>query len=100
MSYTLNNMTDYTDNVESEYAEELHDEKSESNNDAQDVEPCPYCEEPLPSPLPPKLEQYLSKLQKKKLSAVESYAFCMLHAAELTHVPEGIKKGYPTAIDF
>ncbi|CAG8670027.1 1368_t:CDS:2, partial [Paraglomus occultum] len=68
MSYTLNSMTDYTDNVESEYTEELHDKESESDNDAQDVqlyEPCPYCEEPLPSPLPPELELYLSKLQKK-----------------------------------
>jgi len=46
------------------------------NQDVQAYEPCPYCEEPLPSPLPPKFEQYLSRLRKRsKLLKLKIFKF-------------------------
>ena len=38
--------------------------------------------------------------QGRRLEAVEQFEFCHIHIAEMQIVPDGIKKGYLTVIDF
>ncbi|PKC60490.1 hypothetical protein RhiirA1_425863, partial [Rhizophagus irregularis] len=38
--------------------------------------------------------------QGKRLKAVEQFEFCHAHIGEMQIIPDGIKKGYPTVIDF
>ncbi|PKK74626.1 hypothetical protein RhiirC2_820458 [Rhizophagus irregularis] len=52
---------------------------------------CPYCDEKLPSPLPNKL---------KDLKAIKQFEFCHAYIGEMQIIPDGIKKGYSTVIDF
>ncbi|CAB4406354.1 unnamed protein product [Rhizophagus irregularis] len=61
---------------------------------------CPYCDEKLPSPLPNKLKDLFMNFQGKRLKAVEQFEFCHAHIGEMQIIPDGIKKGYPTVIDF
>ncbi|KAI9264073.1 hypothetical protein BDA99DRAFT_559382 [Phascolomyces articulosus] len=37
---------------------------------------------------------------QRKASNMEQYSFCRLHRVEIIVKPEGIKKGYPSSIDF
>ncbi|RIB02072.1 RTC4-like domain-containing protein [Gigaspora rosea] len=70
---------------------------------------CPYCNETLPDPLPPRIRAYLespSKMPSSSLIAghssniVDQFEFCRLHDAESHIVPDGLQKNYPLVIDF
>ncbi|CAG8543442.1 21983_t:CDS:2 [Cetraspora pellucida] len=70
---------------------------------------CPYCNEPLPDPLPPRIRAYLespsnipslSSINGPSSSIVDQFEFCRLHDAESHIVPDGLQKNYPLVIDF
>ncbi|CAG8508031.1 5959_t:CDS:2 [Dentiscutata erythropus] len=70
---------------------------------------CPYCNETLPDPLPPRIRAYLESPSKTRLlslntghssNIVDQFEFCRLHDAESHIVPDGLQKNYPLVIDF
>lgn len=48
----------------------------------------------------PKLLHDYNCLRTKSKNVVDQFEFCRLHMAEQVIVPEGIRKGYPSKIDF
>ncbi|RHZ67805.1 hypothetical protein Glove_299g91 [Diversispora epigaea] len=83
------------------------DQESDKESTNQTIE-CPYCFEPLPNPLPPKLKEKLAQIDsnngklkgKKRKSFFDDDEFCKLHEAELKIISQGISKGYPQTIDY
>ncbi|KAF8955078.1 hypothetical protein BGZ46_002738 [Entomortierella lignicola] len=67
---------------------------------------CPYCDDALPEQMSAKLESELSKINREKVvelrrARVErEYNFCRLHIAESKAIPDGLKRDYPSVIDF
>ncbi|CAG8641042.1 11244_t:CDS:2 [Acaulospora morrowiae] len=77
---------------------------------------CPYCNEILPTPLPPRIKAYLSSIDSssdspghtpslsillnRSTNVVDQFEFCRLHDAESNIVPDGLRKNYPLTIDF
>jgi hypothetical protein len=46
------------------------------------------------------LSDLLKKFKGKKLQAVDQFEFCRIHIAESEIIPEGLKKGYLSNINF
>ena len=47
-----------------------------------------------------KLLHHYNFLQTESKNVIDQFEFCRFHKAEQIVIPEGIKKGYPTSIDF
>ncbi|KAJ3032878.1 hypothetical protein HDV00_007012 [Rhizophlyctis rosea] len=67
---------------------------------------CPQCGAPLPNPLPAQLSKAAKRLPTTTsayLSCSQSTAlfeFCKLHNLVLNVIPEGVRRGWPLAVDF
>ncbi|KDQ18972.1 hypothetical protein BOTBODRAFT_91809, partial [Botryobasidium botryosum FD-172 SS1] len=74
---------------------------------------CPFCDEPWPENPSDELTALLEKLRLKawpdprfgnpgglKAPISAFINLCQLHRSEAQYIPEGIRRGWPTKIDF
>lgn len=96
---------------DSDYDTDKSDTSYTSESDNQDL--CPFCDDPLPSNPSDRLMRLksvlfaLPNIRKREghpdamsLPFPQTASFCYLHNAEREVIPMGIRKGWPTSIDF